>query len=187
MPNFRNDKGLLELIDKTRHTDKDAFKHILSMYSNLLHSIIHSCGVPAGEYDDVFQEAQIGLYKAVMLYEEKYSSFSTFAYICVKSSVVSYLRNSYPKGNVPMFSLSDDENDESISSFITPESEFIDKESLELLMARIESLLSPFEREVLSLYLADNSYSDMALLLGKDEKSIDNAIQRIRKKLRSPV
>ena len=187
MPNFRNDAGLMELIDKTRHTDKEAFKHILSTYSNMIHSIIHSMGVPSVEYDDVYQEAQIGLYKAVMFYKEEYASFSTFAYVCIKSSVVSYMRNASPKGNVPVFSFSEDDIDEITGSFITPESQFIDKESLELLMARIEKLLSPFERKVLSLYLADNSHCDMAKMLSKDEKSIDNAIQRIRKKLKHPV
>ena len=186
MPNFRNDDALMELIDKTRHTDKEAFKHILSTYSNMIHSIIHSIGVPAIEYDDVYQEAQIGLYKAVMFYKEEYASFSTFAYVCIKSSVASYMRNASSKGNVPASLLSEDDVDEVTSSFATPESQIIDKESLELLMIRIEKLLSPFERKVLSLYLADNSYCEMAKLLSKDEKSIDNAIQRIRKKLRQP-
>lgn len=187
MPKFRNDDGLMNLIDKTRHTDKEAFKHILSTYSNMIHSIIHAVGVPSGEYDDVYQEAQIGLYKAVMLYKEEYASFSTFAYVCIKSSVISYMRSTFPDASICVSSFPEDDSDEVLGSFITPESQFIDKESLELLTARIERILSPFERKVLSLYLADNSYCDMARLLSKDEKSIDNAIQRIRKKLKSPV
>lgn len=179
-------QNISELIQKTRHTDKNSFKHILSHYSNMLHSIIHSFEVPGCDYDDLFQEAQVGLYKAVMTYDEKYSSFSTYAYICIKTSVVSYLRKSTAKSNIPqnmMFSLSDEDFDV-INVWANPENEFIGNESLEILTEKIDSLLSPYERKVLSLYLSDASYADIAVQLGKSEKSVDNAIQRIRRKLK---
>ena len=127
----------------------------------------------------------MGLYKAVMTYDDSYSSFSTFAYVCIKSSVVSYLRKSSAKSAIPqsmMFSLSDVDMDV-LSGYSNPENEIIDNENLEILMKKIEGLLSPLERRVLSLYLSDASYADIAGELGKSEKSVDNAIQRIRRKL----
>lgn len=187
MQNYSNNQELSMLIDKTRHTDKEAFKHIFSMYSDMLHNIIHSFDFPGCDYDDLLQEAQVGLYKAVMTYDDRYSSFSTFAYICVKSSVVSYLRKSSAKGSIPkglLFSLSDEDFD-IINIHANPESSLIDKESLEALMNKIESLLSPMEKKVLSLYLSGLSYATIAQQLEKDEKAVDNAVQRIRKKLKS--
>lgn len=189
MQDYHNNDNISALIEKTRHTDKNAFKHILSLYSDMLHSIVHSFGAPDCDRDDLFQEAQMGLYKAVMTYDSRYSSFSTYAYICTKSSVLSFLRKSNVKSNIPqgiIFSLSDEDFDV-ISVFDNPEDKVIDRESLEILMKKIDGLLSPFERKVLSLYLSDDSYANIAYSLCKSEKSVDNAIQRIRRKLKTLI
>lgn len=189
MQNYSNFENIAALIDKTRHTDKEAFKHILAIYSDMLHSIIHSFDVPECDHDDLYQEAQMGLYKAVMTYDSRFSSFSTYAYICIKSSVLSCLRKSSARRTIPqdlMHSLSDEDFDV-ISVFDNPESEIIDKENLEALLEKINGVLSPLEKKVLSLYLSDASYASIARLLGKTEKSIDNAIQRIRRKLKKPA
>ena len=131
----------------------------------------------------------MGLYKAVMTYDSRYSSFSTFAYICIKSSVVSYLRKYNAKTSIPqgmILSLSDEDFDV-ISVYANPENDFIDRESLGILVEKIDGILSPFERKVLSLYLSDASYAQMAQKLSKSEKSVDNAVQRIRRKLRTLI
>ncbi|MBQ9940653.1 MAG: sigma-70 family RNA polymerase sigma factor [Clostridia bacterium] len=186
MHDFISDKDLPELIDKTRHTDKESFKHILSLFSGMLHGILRSCGATADEYDDLYQEAQVGLYKAVMTYNREHSSFSTYAYICVQSSVLSFMRKTRSRGNIPTGLISSMSADlkGSVMSFITPETKLLDKESISLIVKKIGNSLSPFERKVLFLYLADKSYLEIAKELGKNKKSVDNAIQRIRKKLR---
>ena len=187
MQDYRNNENIPALIEKTRHTDKNAFKHILSLYSDMLYSIIHFFDAPDCDRDDLYQEAQMGLYKAVMTYDSRYSSFSTYAYICIKSSVLSWLRKSKAKSNIPqsmIYSLSDEDFDV-ISDFDNPEDKLIDRENLEILMQKIDDLLSPFEREVLSLYLSDDSYVNIASALSTSEKSVDNAIQRIRRKLKT--
>ncbi len=189
MQDYSNYENIAALIEKTRHTDKEAFKHILVIYSGMLHSIIHSFDIPECDHDDLYQEAQMGLYKAVMTFDSRYSSFSTYAYVCIKSSVLSCLRKSNAKSTIPqdlIYSLSDEDFDV-ISVFDNPENEIIDKESLETLLEKINCLLSPLEKKVLSLYLSDTSYVNMAKLLGKTEKSVDNAIQRIRRKLKTLV
>lgn len=186
MREYRNDDNITRLIERTRHTDRDAFRHIADLYSDMLHRVINSCGFCGYDYDDMFQEAQMGLFKAVMTYDNRYSSFSTYAYICVKSSVVSFLRKSSAKSNIPqnmLFSLSDEDVD-AVNSTSSPESEFIGKESFELLTEKIDGLLSPLERRVLTLYLSGRSYAEIADELGKSEKSVDNAVQRIRRKLK---
>lgn len=186
MPEYRNDENITQLIDRTRHTDRNAFRHIADLYSDMLHSIISTCGFSGSDYDDLFQEAQMGLFKAVMTYDSRYSSFSTYAYICIKSSVMSYLRKSSAKSNIPqsmLFSLSDEDFD--IINSSSPETELIGKESLKMLMEKIDGLLSPLERRVLGMYLNGAAYAEIAETLGKSEKSVDNAIQRIRRKLKA--
>ncbi|MBE6688566.1 MAG: sigma-70 family RNA polymerase sigma factor [Ruminococcaceae bacterium] len=189
MQDYRDYENIAALIEKTRHTDKEAFKHILVIYSDMLHSIIHSFDAPGCDHDDLYQEAQMGLYKAVMTFDSRYSSFSTYAYVCIKSSVLSFLRKYSAKGTIPpglIYSLSDEDFDV-ISIFDNPENEIIDRESLEMLVEKINGLLSPLEKKVLSLYLSDTSYANIAKLSGKTEKAVDNAIQRIRRKLRTLV
>ena len=180
----RENDNISELINDARRNDKDAFKHIAALYDDMLSGIVNAYAFSPEDRDDLRQEALIGLYRAVMTYNENYSAFSTFAHICMKRAVISYLRKSNSKGCVPKNKVSSLNDEVGVNAASDPESDLIDKESLEIFLKKTDSVLSPFEKKVLGLYLSDASYLEISTILGRPRKSIDNAIQRMRRKLK---
>ena len=139
--------------------------------------------LPAAYVDDAVQEATIALYNAIKTYDPQKSSFSTFATLCIRRSVFSFARKNGAQRNIPdelVASLEDSE----ISDNITPEAILIQKEDYDALTQNIKVELSKMEYEVLQLFLAGMSYSNIAEILKISEKSVDNALSRIRKKLK---
>ena len=173
---------------------QEAFSEITERYKNMLVSLVGAYVCDGLDFEDLYQEGLIGLYKAVMLYDPERSSFSTFVYLCMKRSIISAYRI-FRKSNPEITaSLSDDfqdpDDEELYAGFVysdnssNPETLFIDKESTEQLFEKIDKLLSPLENKVLRAYLADKSYDNIAEELDISRKSVDNALLRIRNKLR---
>ena len=127
------------------------------------------------------QEALIGLLRAVRTYDESSASFKTYASSCIRNALVSALRKESRR--LTSNPVSWDAAAEDLPSGETPESALIDRESSSILYNKIFSVLSAFEKNVFHCYLANMSYAEIAALLDKDEKSIANAITRIRRKL----
>jgi len=176
------------LISLAKDADDEAFFKISSNYDKMIKKIISCFDVPQSEFDDLYQEGLIGLYKAVMAYDSQYASFSTFSYICIKRSIITALKK-YAKQSSQQNSISlDDENiteiELKLSNGYSPEELLINKESVVLLKQKLNNVLSDFERRVLSLYLLNMTYEDIASSLGKNRKSIDNAVIRVRDKLK---
>ena len=173
---------------------QEAFSEITERYKNMLISLAGVYVCDGLDFEDLYQEGLIGLYKAVMLYDPERSSFSTFVYLCMKRSIISAYRSfkkSNPETTSPLSDdFSDPEDEELYAGFVysdnstNPESLFIDKETTEQLFEKIDGLLSPLENKVLRAYLADKSYDDIAEELNKSKKSVDNALLRIRNKLK---
>ncbi|MEA4832748.1 RNA polymerase sigma-H factor [bioreactor metagenome] len=192
------DGDILSLIYRARGSDQDAFRFISERYKAMLCGIVRGLIRPGVEFDDLYQEGLIALFKAVMLYNPDYSSFSTFSYLCMKRAVISAYRKSVRSGSAEIpdsSSPSDPDNDFSgdeqlYNTFVfpdnsvTPESLYLDKESTELLFKKIDGLLSRYENEVLRLFLTEKSYDEIASALGVSRKSVDNALSRIRSKLK---
>ncbi|MBO5908307.1 MAG: sigma-70 family RNA polymerase sigma factor [Clostridia bacterium] len=180
---------LLSLIKEGNH---DAFLELSKRYEGVVKRMAYSPKVTENEKDDLFQEGLIGLYKAAVTYDENSSAtFSTFAYICIKHSIISALRIYYSNKNYPIrSSLSLDIGEDEISKIqglglITePEKLMIEKESYEALMSKIDSELSAYERKVFKFFLQGMSYADISKRLQTSTKSVGNAIQRIRGKLK---
>ncbi|MBQ8983544.1 MAG: RNA polymerase sporulation sigma factor SigH [Lachnospiraceae bacterium] len=187
-----------EMIIRIRENDTDAMDHLIDRYRNLVRKETREVYMIGADSEDLVQEGMIGLFKAIRDYTpDKKASFYTFASLCIKRQIYSAVTSSNRKKNAPLnnyVSFYADDNDgysRLIDSLVAedesdPEASVLLQERLRGLIARIESDLSKFERTVLDLYLDGQSYTEIAKKLSKTEKSIDNAIQRIRRKLSQP-
>ncbi len=173
------------LVASAKEGDSAAFDMIANRYQGFLNAYISSLPVSPSEREDLMQEALIGLLRAVRSYDAEKAGFATYVSACVKNSVVSYLRR-YGRqskallvNDVSAFNEDYDPN--------TPELRFIDLETTAQLQEKVFSVLSPYETKVFEMYLAETPYALIAKRLSKNEKSIDNAIQRIKSKLKKLV
>lgn len=150
--------------------------------------------------EDVIQEGMVGLYKAIRDYKpEKEASFISFAELCINRQIISAIKAASRQKHIPLNTsismdrpVANDDEDYTYLDFLSktggnPEDEVIGKENLKILEREILKNLSKMEQEVLSYYLRGRSYTQIAVLMNKDEKSIDNALQRIKKKVAAIV
>lgn len=180
--------------------DAAAIDYIMNKYKNLVRKKAASMFILGADKDDLIQEGMIGLFKAVRDYDYgRDASFATFADLCISRQIYSAIKSLNRKKHAPLNSyisiyakredgseeLSPSLEDvlESDSSFI-PEQHIIDQENLKALEEAIERELSPLESQVLDLYITGMSVKQISAVLSRDEKSTDNAMQRIRNKLK---
>lgn len=188
------DEELVRLTQEENNTDAQDF--LINKYKNLVKIRSRTYFLVGAENEDVVQEGMIGLYKAIRDYKPSDAQFKTFARICIDRQVITAIKTANRKKHMPLnsyFSLnitvSEDNSDNIYMDLLeesknsNPEQLLIDKENVKNLKNKINNLLSDFEKHVLKLYLKGKNYSDIAKKLQKDEKSIDNAIQRIRNKI----
>ncbi len=133
--------------------------------------------------EDAVQEANLALFSAVKGYDSEKASFSTFAGVCIKRAVLGLLESRARKKNIPEELLSSIEEAEPVDSN-SPEKIFFEREDYKRLTDNIRLELSGMEYKVLQLYLSGESYVRIAEILGVAEKSVDNALLRIRRKLK---
>ena len=179
---YKTDQALQDeagLIARARVGDGEAFALLVESYKRLIYWHISHSASSVPDAEDLFQEGLVGLFKAVRTYDGVSSAFATYASSCISHSIISAVRRYHKMSGdfVPL-----DETD--LVSGHSPESEILDRESSSLLYERVFSILSDYERTVFELFLTDCSYAEIARSVGKSEKSIANAICRIRKKLR---
>lgn len=186
-----------EIVFLAQNGDKRASEFITAKYLPYVRNKSRAYFLVGGEVEDIMQEGLIGLYEAIQDYSDsKQASFKTFMDICVTRQIMTALKaasrqkhiplNTYVSLNKPLFQEETDRNfqDTLITEKVEdPESLFIDVEKTIEINKEIERSLSEFEYKVLRLYLQGVSYVRIAKVLEKEEKAIDNAIQRIRKKL----
>ena len=176
--------------------DNNATDFLLGKYRNFVLAIARSYFLIGADHEDIIQEGMIGLFKAIRDYKNGEAVFSTFAHMCVKRQIITAIKSANRKKHLPLntyISLNktvyDDEQETTLLNILsdvnelTPEGIYIEKEGFNGAKNSINSLLSSYESEVLEKYLCGKSYSDIATELGKTEKSIDNALQRIKKKI----
>lgn len=180
-----------ELAALAKGGDDEALTVLLNRYKNLITAVARSYFLSGGEMDDLVQEGMIGAFKSINTYNGD-SSFKTYLYTCVRNAVMTYIKTSNRKKNIPLnnaISLSGyvdgdtDKNDLFLDKNLGPEDVYINKEAESELNESIKAVLSEYENNILQYYLQGFSYSDIGEKTGKDSKSVDNAIQRIRKKL----
>lgn len=192
-----------ELILMLRDGDRQVIDFIMDKYKNLVRSKAGSMYILGADREDLIQEGMIGLYKAVRDYDTgRDASFFTFADLCVSRQMYTAIQAAGRQKHAPLnFYVSlyagsaEGERDgqqgenELIDSMVSaaeknPEELLIDKENVERLEQTIEKELSIFEKQVLDLYLTGMKYGQIAKVLGRDDKSTDNALQRIKAKLK---
>ena len=201
-----------EIVQLTRQGDGEAMDYLMEKYKSLVRRISSARFLVGGDRDDLIQEGMIGLFKALRDYDcGRDASFATFAALCVSRQLYTAVQASGRKKHMPLntavslnapvnngsetgseagIQLEDSVSEEqgtllSSGYGFNPEKILIDRENLLRLQEHIESELSPFEKEVLDLHLTGMNYVEIAHILNRDEKSTDNALQRIRAKVRN--
>ena len=185
-----------ELI-KLSKNDALALTQLFNNYDKMMKSITRSCFLTDGDKFDLQQEAMIGLFNAINTYNlDGNTMFSTYAYTCMKNAVKTAVNRAKNNKNKPLsnfISLSGNDDEDIDKNVIicdfnsNPEDDFINRESKDELINNIRSNLSKLEQDILFYYLKGYSYVDIGEKTKKNVKSIDNAIQRIRKKLKKVI
>lgn len=189
-----------ELIDNLRGGEEAVMDYICDKYKNLVRNKAKSMFILGGDSEDLIQEGMIGLFKAVRDYDSgRDASFRTFAELCISRQMYTAVQASgrqkhFPLNNyVSLESMSGkaDGGEEpkllerlTAQTSLNPEAVFLDKERVAFLENTIENELSTFEKQVLDLYMTGMSYTEIAKVLGRDGKSTDNALQRLKGKIK---
>lgn len=173
------------LIERARGGESGCVDYLMEKYKPLVRQKARTLFLVGGDKDDLIQEGMIGLYKAVRDYQgKKDASFATFANLCITRQLYSAIRISNRMKNSPLnnyVALSEQTWTETGAS---PEELFLDKEKTSRIEDALQEALSPFEKEVMQLYIQEQDYRSIAQTLGKEPKAVDNALQRIKTKLR---
>ncbi len=181
-----------ELIARLRAGERGIADYLMEKYKDLVRKRANALYLIGGEKEDLIQEGMIGLFKAVRDYQPgKEASFQTFAGICVDRQIYNAIQGSNRQKHIPLntyVSLNGSEEEEAALGeqwTENPEMIIIDRENTRILEEKISKILSPMENKVLSYYLEGYNYTQIGEILGKSPKSMDNALQRIRGKIRS--
>ena len=185
-----------ELIEQIRTGDLEAQNYLLEKYRNLVNMKSNRFFLIGAESDDMIQEGMIGLFKAIQSFDlEKNNSFKTFANLCIERQLITAIKPSNRQKHIPLnssYSLNisayDENDDTSVMEILDtnlvedPLETITKREYIEFVENRIDKNLSNFEKQVLDRYIQGDSYVSIASKLNSPVKSVDNAIQRIRKK-----
>ena len=188
-----SDEDLIEII---KSGDKNALNYLIEKYKDLVNMKVGKYFMVGSEREDIIQEGLIGLYKAVKSYSpDKQNSFKTFANMCIERQLITAIKSSNRQKHMPLntyLSLNtkayeDDEESNILDIFDSHQVEdpletITKQEYYKTVEKAIDESLSDFEKQVLSRYIKGESYNQIAEKLDTPVKSVDNAIQRIRKK-----
>ena len=185
------------MVEDAKDGDTDALEYLIRKYKNFVRAKARSYFLIGADREDIIQEGMIGLYKAIRDYKsDKLASFRVFAELCITRQIITAIKtatrqkhiplNSYVSLNKPIY---DEESDRTLLDVISghkitdPEELVISREELIHIEETIGEILSSLEWNVLTLYLQGRSYQEIAYDLDRHVKSIDNALQRVKRKL----
>lgn len=185
-----------DLVIRAKSEDKHALEYLLEKYKELVNIKVSKYFIIGAEKEDIIQEGMIGLYKAIKSYnDDKQNSFKSFANMCIERQLITAIKTSNRQKHMPLNSYlslnnsayNNEEDTELIEVFNNrtvedPLDTITKKEYYESIENAIDKNLSDFEKQVLNRFIQGESYVDIATKLNTPVKSIDNAIQRIRKK-----
>lgn len=185
-----------EIVSLAQHGDSDALVHLLEAYKGLVRIKARGYFLIGADHEDIVQEGMIGLYKAVRDFRpDRQVSFRVFSDLCIKRQIITAIKtatrqkhiplNSYVSLNRPVY---EEDNERTLLDVIegkitNPEELYINQEEMVSMQTMMEEALSGFERQVLSAFLDGKSYQEISLMLNRHVKAVDNALQRIKKKL----
>ena len=191
------DKQDEDIVAEAKEGNSRAQEYIISKYEKFVKSKAKSYFLIGADKEDIYQEGMIGLYKAIRDFNpEKLTSFKAFAELCVTRQIITAIKtatrqkhiplNTYVSLNKPIY---EEESERTLLDVIAgfrmtdPEELFISAEQMDHIQEEISKVLSDLELEVLTSYLDGKSYQEIACDLDRHAKSIDNALQRVKKKL----
>ncbi len=187
-----------EIIIAARSGNDKAFEYLINRYKNFVRAKARAYFLVGADREDIIQEGMIGLYKAIRDFkQDKCASFKSFAELCITRQIITAVKtatrqkhiplNSYVSLNKPIYN---DESDRTLMDILSnnkvtqdPEEMIISREELAGIEGKLNEILSRLEWKVLSLYLEGKSYSEIAFELNRHVKSVDNALQRVKRKL----
>jgi RNA polymerase sporulation-specific sigma factor len=186
-----------DVVQLAQESDGAALEFLLNKYKNFVRTKARSYFLIGADHEDIVQEGMIGLYKAIRDYrKDKLKSFRAFAELCITRQIITAIKtatrqkhiplNNYVSLNRPIY---DEDSDRTLLDVITeevpsnPEEMLIDREDLSVIEGRIGQMLSDLEKQVLVRYMEGKSYVEIGEEMGRHVKSIDNALQRIKRKL----
>mgnify|MGYP001206778209 CR=1 FL=1 len=192
------DKTDEEIVGMAQDGDRIALEYLLSKYKNFVRSKARSYFLIGADHEDIVQEGMIGLFKSIRDYQlERLSSFRAFAELCITRQIITAIKTATRKKHGPLNSyislnrtvFDGAESDRTLIEVLEsvhvsdPEELLIGREDYDQVAQSIEELLTKLERSILELYLLGYSYQQIAETQGRSVKCVDNAIQRIKKKL----
>lgn len=180
---------------------KRGIEHLIEKYKPLVRAKARSYFLVGADREDIVQEGMIGLFKAVRDYkDEKNIPFKMFADMCITRQIITAVKTATRQKHIPLNSyvslnrkVYDEDSDKFLIELIeevsitNPEELVISKEELNVIEGLVSELLSPFEKDVLQKYLAGITYQEIAKQLQKPVKSVDNALQRLKKKIEKSI
>jgi RNA polymerase sporulation-specific sigma factor len=192
--------GLLvdeEIIEYIHEGDDEALEYLINKYKNFVRAKARSYFLIGADKEDIYQEGMIGLYKAIRDFKmDKLSSFRAFAELCITRQIITAIKTATRQKHVPLNSyislnkpIYDEDSDRTLLDIISqtkiadPEELIISKEEFYHIEEKMGEILSSLEWKVLTSYLEGKSYQEIAEDLKRHVKSIDNALQRVKRKL----
>ncbi|MGJ9460428.1 RNA polymerase sporulation sigma factor SigH [Oceanobacillus sp. CF4.6] len=188
------DNDLLQLV---RQTNSHALDVLIHRYINFVRAKARTYFLVGADKEDIIQEGMIGLYKAIRDYDvDKLSSFKAFAELCVTRQIITAIKTATRQKHIPLNSyvsldkpIYDEESDRTLldiiggSKEIDPQEMLVNQEDYGNMEFKLSELLSDLEKQVLHLYLDGRTYQEISVSLKRHVKSIDNALQRVKRKL----
>ena len=186
-----------QIVEEAKKGNKRAQEFIISKYENFVKVKAKSYFLIGADKEDIYQEGMIGLYKAIRDFNgEKSTSFRAFAELCITRQIITAIKTATRQKHIPLNTyislnkpVSEEESDRTLLDIISsirttdPEELIISQEQKEFIEEEINKELSDLEIQVLQSYLEGKSYQEIACDLDRHSKSIDNALQRVKKKL----
>jgi len=186
-----------ELIEMVHQGNTDALDYLITKYRLLVRAKARSYFLIGADKEDIVQEGMIGLYKAIRDFKgDKLASFRAFAELCITRQIITAIKTATRQKHIPLNSyvsldkpIFDEESDRTLMDVLTgaimddPEELMIHREEFDYLEEKMSEILSELELQVLALYLDGQSYHEISAKLNRHVKSIDNALQRVKRKL----
>ncbi|MEK3733299.1 MULTISPECIES: RNA polymerase sporulation sigma factor SigH [Paenibacillus] len=186
-----------DIVEAVREGDSGALEYLINKYRNFVRAKARTYFLIGADREDIVQEGMIGLYKAIRDFKgDKLSSFKAFAELCITRQIITAIKTATRQKHIPLNSyisldkpIYDEDSDRTLLDVICgtavsdPEELIINQEEFVGLEDKMSEILSDLERKVLMLYLDGRSYQEIAVDLRRHVKSIDNALQRVKRKL----
>lgn len=186
-----------DIVEAVREGSSEALEYLINKYKNFVRAKARSYFLIGADREDIVQEGMIGLFKSIRDFRgDKLASFKAFAELCITRQIITAIKTATRQKHIPLNSyvsldkpIYDEDSDRTLLDIICgsrvsdPEEMLIHREEFTGLEDKMSEILSGLERRVLMLYLDGRSYQEIAVDLDRHVKSIDNALQRVKRKL----